>query len=192
MRQFVINGESMVSIFGPQGSAISAGSQLGLTTNAIAVALHIVSKPLIVDAYGQDNPVDEQVFGGAATITMDLIHFNPAALAECVRLSFPSASTEGLEGRAGTRRGGAIATGSAGNNFITLNIASPVQGLYWSFPTVYLKDDPYHFPLGTEKSVVRLIWRALAYSTDPWNGGTGSMNVPLYTRSNITIAADQP
>lgn len=199
-RNFVINGESMVSVTGPDGVAfLSGGSQLGLTTDAITVDLEINSEPLIVDAYGKNNPVDEQVFGGTATIVMNLIHFNAGVLAAIVQMQFPAYGVtvaEGALGRAGSRRGGGINLGAPGNNYITLSIynavpnsASTVQSCF-QFPTAYLKEQPYHFPLGTEKSVVRLVWRALAYSVDPWNNGTGSQGVPLYTRTNFVAAAN--
>lgn len=181
-RIIYINGESMISVQGPQGSSIAGNVQLGLAVEAVEVRLMIHSEPVIVDAYGKGNPVDEQVFGGEATIQMTLVDFNPTALQECVRLSFPGSALEGQLGRAGFLRGGAVALGTAGSTYINLNIASPVAGLPYNFPATYLRDEPYRFPLGTTRSMVTLTWKALAYSADPWNGGTGSQNVVLYNR----------
>jgi len=184
-RNFLINGESMVVVQGPSGSAIAAPCQLGLAPDAIRVSLNEHSKPLIVDAYGQNNTVDEQVFGGDALINMTLVHFSAIVLAECVRLAWPSAPAEGTLGRAGTRRGNGVPIGAAGSSFITLNISSPVAGLPYNFLTAWLAERPITIPLGTEKSAVVLTWKANAYSIDPWNGGTGSLGVPLYNRATL-------
>lgn len=196
-RTIYINGESMVQTLFPAGSTISGISQLGLTVDAIEVVLQVHSEPILVDAYGKGNPIDEQVFGGEATIMMNLVDFNPTALAECVRLSFPvfggaGTTAEGALGRAGARRGGGAATAAgAGSSYIGLNITSPVAGLPYNFPAAYLRDEPYRFPLGTERSIVRLTWRALAYQLDPWGGGTGSLGAILYNRTAL-VGADAP
>lgn len=193
----------MVQVIGPSGSLIAGlwpapngpglagGAQLGLSSEPIEVRLTIHSEPLIVDAYGKNNPVDEQVFGGEATMIMSLIHFDPVILAECVRLSFSGATAEGLLGTAGQRRGGAISLGSAGNNLMCLSITSPVGNfLPYTFHAAYLKEEPYRYPIGAEKSVVVLIWKALAYSIDPWNAGAGSLGVPLYSRVGYRAPAN--
>lgn len=176
----------MVVVVGPSGSAIAGAAQLGLAPDPIQVTLNEHSKPLIVDAYGQDNTIDEQVFGGDALINMTLIHFSAIALSECTRLAWASAPTEGTLGRAGFRRGNGVALGAAGSSFINLNIASPIAGLPYNFPAAWLAERPVVIPLGTEKSMVRLTWKACAYSIDPWNGGTGSLGAVLYNRVAVT------
>lgn len=198
-RKFYINGESMVRVKLPQSSSLNGWNDLGLAEDRIEVGLMIHSEALYVDSYGKRNPIDEQVFGGEAVITMRLIHFDPVVLQECVRLTFPAwgtagSPTEGQLGRAGTTRGQGAAIGSSSNSYITLNISSPVAVLPYNFPTVYLRDDPYTFPVGAEKTVAILKWKALAYSTDPWgvsNGssggpGQGSLGAVLYDRTIIT------
>src|SRR5690348_17598547 len=94
-RIYYVNGEALVQVLGPPGSTLLLGSQLGLSSTSIKIILHVHSEALTVDPYGKDNPVDEQVFGGQAEIEMELVHFNPIALAECVRLTFPGANFEG-------------------------------------------------------------------------------------------------
>lgn len=186
-RSFYINGESMVNIQGPSDSpVIPVQTQFGLAADAIRVTIIKHSKKLIVDAYGQDNPVDEQVFGAEAIIDINFIHFDAAILAECIRLMLPGAVTEGLLGRAGRPRGGPISGLSAlgtGTHFVALNITSPVMGLPYTFPYCYLDEQPVTIPLGTEKSIVQTRFRAIAYTVDPWGGSVGSLGSTLYTRT---------
>lgn len=174
-RTFYINGESMITI-GPMGS-LTPLVQLGLTEDRVEVSLRVHSEPLYVDAFGKLNPANEQVFGGEAIITMHLIHFDPVQLAVCAKSAF-NGPKEGYLGRAGLTRD------ATGGGFISLGIASPIAGLPFIFPTAYLRDDPYRMPLGNEKTVATLIWRALAYPIggDPWGGGTGSLGAILYSR----------
>lgn len=194
-RNFYINGESMITVVGPPTSAIATATQLGLAPDPIRVTLIEHSKPLIVDAYGQDNIVDEQVFGGDALINMTLVHFDPVILAECVRLAWPSSTAEGQLGRAGTRRGNGVAPQTAGSSMINLNISSPVAGLPYNFPTTWLADHPVMIPLGTEKSLVQLIWKANAYAVDPWGAvtpGFGSLGAILYNRTQLNPPDNHP
>jgi hypothetical protein len=182
-RIFYVNGETMVTVTGAAGTAISTlRTQLGLATNAVQVTQTYHQKDIIVDAYGQQNPPELQVFGGEAMITMDLVDFDPLVLAECIRLSMGGAPAEGLLARAGALMGGGVALGVAGNNYINLNLSSPVAGLPYNFPSAYLHQQPVVIPLGTEKSITRLTWRAIAYSVDPWNNGLGSFGAVLYNR----------
>lgn len=189
-RDFIIFGESLVQVQGPQGSAISPLSQLGLAADAIQVTIHQLSEACIVDAYGKGNPVDEQVFGGWAEIEMNLVHFNTLILDECFRLSFPTAGTTGTLGRAGWRRGNGQNLFAPTNSLINLNIASPVAGLPFNFPYSFMSQQPYVWPVGTTRSIVKCRWKAIPYSIDPYNNGTGSQNVPLYTRTVAPIGAN--
>lgn len=181
-RAFQINGESLVVVTGPAGSAIAVPTQLGLSSDAVRVTMYEVSEEVHVDAYGKGNPVDEQVFGGWARIEMNMVHFSQLTLAECVRLAFPGALVEGSLGSAGRLRGNQVPVGNAFSSFITLNIASPRESLPYNFLTAWLAEQPYMMPLGTERSIARLIWKANAYSVDPWNGGAGSLGAVLYNR----------
>ena len=69
---------------------------------------------------------------------------------------------------------------SAGNSYIALGILSPVGNIPWRFYASYLTGNPITYPLGTEKSLVQMNWRAIPYAQDPWGGGTGAQGVILY------------
>lgn len=186
-RSFIINGESLVQVVLPAGSSLPGTNQLGLAMDAIRVSLAEHVKPLYVDAYGQNNTIDEQVFGGDAQVEMNLIHFDAVVLFECIRLAFPTSPVEGSLGRAGFRRGNALPLGTTGNSLITLNITSPVAALPFNFPAAFLADRPYEWPLGTEKSVVKCVWKAIPYAIDPWGNGTGSQGSVVYNRTALAV-----
>lgn len=181
-RDFYINGESMVTVKGRSDSAIGSLSQLGLSADPIVVTCNFQHQDINVDAWGKA-PADVQWMLADAMISMTLVHFDMTVLRTCVLLSMGGASNEGQVGRAGTRMGGNYARFAAGNNYIGLNIASPVVALPWRFYFAYLANNPITFPLGTERSLVRLTWRAVPYVTDPWNGGLGATNAYIWDRT---------
>ncbi len=168
---------------GRSDSAIGALSQLGLSDTSIAIRLNFHHKDIPVDAYGATVP-ETQVMGGDATISMTLVHFDRAVLATCVQESLGGAPAEGLLQRAGSRMGNNLprfgAGGLLGNHYIGLNLTSVVAGIPWRFWYTFLANPPVEFPLGTEKSIVRLQWRAIGYTIDPWNNGTGSLGQPIF------------
>lgn len=203
-RQFNIAGQSLVQVIGPAGSlfpgtwgppvgpGLAGGAQLGLSVDPIEVTVLINSEPVIVDAYGKNNPIDEQVYGGEAMMRMNLVHFDPVFLGEVVRLSL-GGTAEGLLGTAGHLRGNNSVLGSSTNRLMCLSITSPLGNfLPYTFHAAYLKDQPIRFPFGAERTIVQLEWRALAYTIDPWNGGAGSLGAPLYSRIGTTFAPPNP
>ncbi len=173
MRDFFINGESMVSVKGPSGSLIASITQLGLSDGQIPVNFENAFDDLNVNAWGKQ-PVDVQ--------SMTLIHFDPAVLNECYRLSQAGAAAAGVLNRAGTRMGGGFARFAPGNNYIGLNILSPVEAAPYRFYFAYLTTNPLDFPLGTEKSVVTLNWRCIPYTQDPWQNGFGAQGTVWFDR----------
>ncbi len=169
-RGFIISGESMVTVKGRSDSLVIANlAQLGLTVDAITVGLEFTQEAVDVDAWKE---TDVQTFLYAANISMNMIHFDEAVLEECVRLSAGSATVFGATSRMGTLLGGGAARFVPPNNYIGLNIASPVAALPWRFFYARLTTNPISYPLGTRKSVVSLNWRAIAYTNDPWGGGS--------------------
>lgn len=183
-RDFLINGETMVSVKGPQGSAIASISQLGLSLSPIRVTLDIRHRDIVLDAWGGEIPADTQFMLAAANIAMDLVHVDRDVLEACVKLSMGGAGGVGnLEGqlaRAGQRMGGGLARFAAGNNYVGLNLSSPVLTLPYRFYFTYLTGTPLEIPLGTEKSIYSMNWRAIPYTQDPWNNGVGATGTFLY------------
>jgi hypothetical protein len=183
-RDFLINGESMVSVKGPQGSAIASISQLGLTVSPIRVTLDVRHRDINLDAWGGEIPADTQFMLAAASISMDLVHVDRDVLSACIKLGMAGAggvgNNEGQLARAGLRMGGGLARFASGNNYIGLNISSPVLALPYRFYFAYLTGTPVDIPLGTEKSIIVCNWRAIPYTQDPWNSGQGATGTVLY------------
>jgi hypothetical protein len=178
-RRIVVNGESLVYVKGPAGSAIANLSELGLSDNPIVISIQPSHKEVLLDAWG-DVPLDVQTMNTQATCTMTLIQFDPDVVEEIARLSMGGASATGRVARAGTLLGNGLARFAAGNNYFGLNIASPVGQRPWRFFTTYMPQPAVQWPLGAEKTVVTLSFRAIPYTEDPWRGGIGAQNFPLY------------
>lgn len=189
-RDFVINGETMVAVKGRTDSAIAGLTNLGLSVDQVVITPFFRQDEIRVEAWG-DAPVDVQFQLASVNVSMTLVHFDPAVLDECVRLSMAGAPTEGTTNRAGQRLGNGLArfapasanpgTGyQGGNNLIGLNLSSPVLNKPWRFLFSYLGAQPYMFPLGTRRSMVRLSWTAIPYTTDPYNGGLGAYGAVIW------------
>ncbi len=172
----------MVAVKGRSDSAIPNLTNLGLTNpqGKVRVSLNLRHMDLLVDSWGNEIPVDVQWMLADATITMTLVHFDRTVFDTCQLLSMGNPSALGQVARAGNRLGGNSARFSVGNNFISLNISSPVGNKPWRFYTAYLTGNAYEFPLGTERSELSLTWRAIPFSTDPYGGGTGAANTYLW------------
>ncbi len=91
-----------------------------------------------------------------------------------------AAPVVGQMGRAGQRLGNNSARFSATNRLIGLNMTSPVAAKPWRFYFTYLSAQPMVFPLGTERSLVQLQWRAIPFTMDPYQQGAGSFGTLLY------------
>lgn len=176
---YFINGESLVTVKGPSGSSISSLSTLGVTDSPIHVSPTLHHDDIHTDPTGPSVPPDLQVFGGEAYIRMTMIYFDVAVLDACVALA-QAGSTAGTLARAGILMGGSAARLAAGNNYIGLNISSPVGGRPWRFLTAYLAREPFSWPLGTGRSAVALTWRAIPYVLNPISGLAGAV---LWDRS---------
>jgi hypothetical protein len=195
-RDFEIQGESLVYVKGNTASAIPIMTQLALSPDAIRVSPVVHHEDCNVDAWGRA-PADVQWMLAEARISMTVVHFDPAVLQECVRLSMGGAVGTtlgfGSMARAGTRLGnnaprfGQNLTTGAYNNYIGLNISAPINNLPWRFFYAYLMDPPFDWPLGTRRSITTLNWRVVPYTQDPANiiNGiiTGAQNYQLWDRT---------
>ena len=87
-------------------------------------------------------------------VEMNLSYFDANILDACIKMSM-SSSTFGTFVGAGTIQ-----------TFTTLQVGgSGDQGAPWNFPKAYLAEQPMEWPLGNERSVVRLRWRAVGIPT---------------------------
>lgn len=182
----------MTMVKGNVNSAISSISQLGLTEDSVNVSYAYYHRGIRVNAWGNGEAFpEEQCFLASVNITMGLVHFDEAVLKECVRLGLAGAPIEGAMPRTGALMGGQVARFAAGNNYIGLNLSSPVAGNPYRFYYARLANNPFQAPMGTERQVVSLTWVALPYTTDPWGGsaaqpgtaaGTGSLGAVIWDR----------
>lgn len=184
-RDFFINGETLVSVKGNTSSSISSLSELGLAEGPIRVTPDGKHMDINVNAWGNGEvPPEVQYFLSEVRIQMALVHVDTTVLRECVRLSMGGASAEGTLPHTGARMGNNAARFAAGNNFIGLNLSSPIGGLPWRFYYAYLTGPPIDWPLGTERSVIGLNWRVIPYTQDMYNGGNGSLGAVLWDHTN--------
>lgn len=170
-RDIFINGETMVRVRSGADSAIAAVKDLGLADGGIHIRLNSNHLDVTADAWGKA-PFEIQYLLSDVIISMTLVHFDRTWLDECVRLSMGGGpASVGRTSRAGKRMGGGVAQFAAGNAFIGLALSSPVGSKPWRFYYSYLTGPPLEFPLGNERSLVQLNWRAIPYTDDPWGGG---------------------
>lgn len=173
-RDFFINGPTGVFVKGRSDGPLAALSFLGLSESPIIVTPRFRHAPLMVNAWGGGEvPADLQVFLADADVAMDLIDFDRTFLANCIQAAMGGAAAEGACVTAGTRMGGNAARFAPGNNYLGLNLTAPVSPgpSPWRFYYAYLQDS-IEFPLGSEKSVIRLSWKVVPYTNDPWGGGS--------------------
>lgn len=180
-RDFYINGETMVSVKGRSDSAIGSIQQLGLCADQIRVVPQWRHLEIEVNAWA--GVPEAQFMMAYADIAMNLVHFDPIILETCIQESMGGAPAIGAMAHAGARLGNGqprFAPGIlTGNHLIGLNLSSPVAGLPWRFFYTFLSSPPVDWPLGAERSVVHLNWRAIPYTTDPWGVTTIINGVPV-------------
>lgn len=183
-RGFQVPGECMVLVKGNSASAIASLSQLGLTEDSVQVTYTYRFQDIKVNAWGNMGPPpEEQCFLAEVNVSMNLVHFDEAVLKECVRLSLAGAPVEGQMPRTGALMGGQAARFAVGNNYIGLNLTSPVAGNPYRFYYARLANNPFSVPMGTERQVATLNWRVIPYTNDPWGGGTAQPNTVAGTGS---------
>lgn len=149
-------------------------SELGLASDSITVIPRFYHLDYKVDDFGPNVPPEVQTLLAECFIKMTLVHYDDFILRLCMNESmggggFPMTTLDGSLGKdgtlagAGTPLGGGKARLSNGNHFIGLNLVTIAGELNWRFPTAYLAEPPVTIPLGTEKSLVILNWRAIPY-----------------------------
>lgn len=170
-RAWFVNGETMVAVKGNVNTSIAALTYLGLAVDQVSVTPDFRHQEINVNAWGEI-PAEIQWMNGAVMIHMNLVNFDIDVLDICLQESMGGATALGSVGRAGQLMGNNVARFAAGNHFIGLNLLSPVAGKPYRFWYAYLAAPPITFPLGVDKSIISLNWRAIPYSPDPWGGAT--------------------
>lgn len=174
-REYVIYGETLVKV---KGGGFSGLSELGMTSEPIRILPRFVHQDISVDDFGGQIPAEVLWMLGDCRIRMTLVHYDEEVLGGCVRMAmggggiltaFPN---DGRVAAAGTPMGSARLNGFIGNRFLSLNIASSI-GQPWRFPQAYIDGQPVEIPIGTEKSLVMVTWRAIPYVIPSYVYGRG-------------------
>ena len=152
--------------------------ELGLSSEAVTVSPHFVHRDIYTDDYVDRVPVDIMWMLVDCRIRMTLIHYDRQILQYClsesmagggfiepkpVNASGHATRIDGTLAPAGTLMGGSKQIFQSGNHFVSLNIASQVGGLPSRFRACYLAETPIEIPLGTERSLAVLNWRAVPF-----------------------------
>ena len=196
-RSWYVNGESMVWVVGNAAGVLGTTRQLGLTADAIQIIPNFKHKPIHVDAWGGGMggaTVEVQYFLQDVELVMNFIHFDLTVMSACLQESQGLTSVAGVSpgvlGRTGALMGNNLPRGAAGNHYISVNIASPVEANPFRFYYCYMTGPPVRIPLGTEKSVFSTHWIAIAYTNDPWGGGSAQPGTVAGTGSAGAIIWD--
>ena len=116
----------------------------------------------------------ESMAGGGAQGIINTIRFGNSILGlllggllgvpQGVSVPKTISAVAGVLAPAGSLMGNGLPAFASGNHYISLNLLSPQLGFPWRFPTSYLTEQPIVIPLGTEKSMVKMRWKAIPYA----------------------------
>lgn len=197
-RDWFPNSETMVYVQGAVGTDIEDVSELGLTDGPVRIKFLTKHKEIFVDDYGPDVPAELLGMASEARISMDLVHFDFLVLAECIKASYGGPPNED-----GTMTGVGWPIGCGlpyspedpvdarfVNRYVRLSIATlvpPGRGrLPWTFYSCVLTGEPVEIPLGVERSIFRVNWRAIPYSPPADDGSISSNNAILFDHNDLT------
>ncbi len=197
-RGYFVNGEVLVRVKGAAGSILAtapfltAPNQLGLCSDSVTITPNFRHMDVPVDAWGGDKgpPPEVQWMLADVKISMTLVHYDDAVLKACLQHSMAAgvdgvARGVGTLTRAGVRYGNDAAITAAGNSFIQLYLSSPIGGKPWYFPATIMTGPPMTIPLGVQRSLVQVNFRAIPYQADPYGGGTGALDAVLWDHTTI-------
>jgi hypothetical protein len=167
-RDYQINGQCLATV--------SNGSELGLTEAPVSMSFNFTHDEIQVNAWGGRIPPALQFMLSSVDIRLSLIHFDRAVLEEAMRISMGSAPAIGQMPTAGQVM-------KQPSDFVQLTLTSPVLGVPWNFPATYIVGTPVEWPIGAEKSVIQVSFRALPIPAggDPYQGGVGSKGTVVWT-----------
>lgn len=148
---YQVNGNTLVTV---------DGSELGLTEAPINISINVHHLDVMIQTFGgnQGVPGDVQQMLADATITMALVYFDPSVL--------DAALAKSIGGGNGTMPVAGQLMGQA-SKFCNLNLSSPTGGKPWTFPSAYLTGTPLNYPIGNERTVAVMTWRAIPYKSNP-------------------------
>lgn len=207
-RDYFLQGECMVTVKGARGTTISNVTQLGLSSEQIKLSFNFIKRDLKVDVWGGLTPPEVQGMLTDVIIDVDLVHFDSLVLMECVRLTMGPAPVNllgdlvgnprgptraGLLSRAGMPLGGFVENRfDPGWGYVELGLsASTIEGIPWTFRSVYLLGPPFLVSLGSDRSIAKTQWRAIHWTPDPYRDGQGSQGAVIWDNiDHVETSAD--
>lgn len=178
-RAYQIYGEFMVNVRGGQHLPSSVGgfnnnkiAQLGLTSEAVTIVPRFRHKEIYTDDYGKEIPAELMCYMADAQVNITLVHYDEDVLQICMQEtmgggdgSFSVLGNDGIMPRGGRLLGNNISMYFSGNHYLSVSLfpAASVKG--WRFTSCYLNSQPLVIPVGAERSLVQLSFRAIPYST---------------------------
>lgn len=179
-RAFYVYGENLVYVKG-NGALAAIPNQaqlheLGLSSEAIRITPKFNHVDFKCDDFA-DTPPDVFYALAECRVDMTLIHYDPSVLERCMvesmggggivasGITISGIMSAGVMAPSYTPMGGGKDLMTSGNHYIMLNIVpNTIEREPWRFPSSYLADRPLELPLGTERSLVKLSWRAIPYA----------------------------
>lgn len=199
-RDYLIHGEALVKVKGMVGTSIADVQELGLSDKQIKLIPRFLHKGLLVNDYG-DVPAGIVTRLADAFIEMTLVNFDKDILRACW-----GEAQGGWFGATGTLQGaGVILDGGAarfadGWRYISLNLTYSVgtiqggssdgfNGMPWRFYKTYICDPPQEFPIGNDRTIVKIRWHALPYQTPSYSPGETDYGgaLPDYISQNTIL-----
>lgn len=193
-RGYVVNGECLVLVKGMVGTEIEEITELGLAEKGIIITPKYVHKDIRVDDFGPEVPADVLAMIAECSIAMTLVNFDPYILDACLSESM-GGGVAGTMAGAGIPLGGGIPLYEEDCHYITLSLTSPNEefdfGLpAWNFLATYMPVKPMEYPIGTEKTLARLLWRAIPYVEPTSDGEILSAGAVIWNRDAIDLGTD--
>lgn len=189
-RQYWVNGETMVYVRATFDFQDTQVFELGLCDGPIRIQPRFFHEDLKADDYGDQTPADIRCLAADCTISMNLVHFDRIVLNRCWMLAMGSPSVFGQIGPVGRIMGEGKGPG-ARNLFVRLMLVPLNLQTIWRFPAAYITGQPLEYPLGTQRTVANVTWRAIPYmlpSSDyrqSYYKEVVSKNAVLWDHSNV-------
>ncbi len=188
-RDFQTNGATIVIVRGngalanPNEPGAAGVWELGLSSEKITISPKFYHYDIHCDDFGPAAPVETMWNLAECIIKMTLVNYDNDVLQSCMIESMGGANgipagagpfiTAGTMQSAGTLMGGNDAIGTPNNHYISLNLIGTdtannvginLSKLFdYHFAATYLMTPPLEIPIGTEKTIVVLTWKAIPY-----------------------------
>ena len=147
----------MAKAFYTQGNTLVKydNSELGYAENAVKIVPRFHHKDIYADDFGPDSPALILWMLADFTIEMTLVYFDQTVIYNAIKDAM-GGGTLGQFAGAGTPING---------KQLDIESSTDATGNNWSFPKAYLAERPMEWPLGNERSLVHLTFRAVGLPT---------------------------